>query len=456
MSAELVTLVFHFHQPSREASHSRLKHVNTDPQRINWTEVITQQSYKYLSKHVLQKVSYDISGTLDLALETIDPETASAMRTHFLTNGIAHPSIHALIPDLPKVDKRIGIGAGVNRFIKLTGRKPKYFWPPETAIDTETAEVLADFDIWGFFCAPGQIELKEGGNADNIPTLMKLPSGRVITALPFDRVFSKKLAFDDEERARDDAYKFTDLVVLPGLQRLRNGFPLLGCTDGETFGHHMKWGGAFIDTLVNHALPERGINVVSINEVDMKKVTFAEGRIRERTAWSCPHENLARWRGECDCGSEGLDVSWKRPFYGALHRLNNGVTEILKKELGDNFPEKVIDRFDQALRNPGPPFTTPELSLISTKTSSLNGVSSDGTFSKDPGATGNNNILFARQAVEHLKDAGLKEEAARIWTQFLNTMREVHNPAYHNRSGVEMAHDLLGEIADDGYLAAAA
>lgn len=452
-----VVIGLNLYQPPREAAHSRLSHINSDPSGQNWTRIISGQSYEPFRKlGVLPRVSFNFFGTLDHDLGVIDPDTRNAIRAYMPTNGVADSYIHVLLPDLPYEDKRIVVGAGIRRFIQVAGTKPRFFWPSETANDTQTLEVLADFEIEGVICGPGQVELYEGEDPSNIPTRIMLPSGRSIVVLPFDGRLSHKLAFDDDlaDPDRSNAYKFVERAILPSLDRLRNGFPLLGYTDGETFGHHMRWGGDFIDTLVNRALEHYGIKTIPINQIDMKDVSVVDGRIKDRTAWSCSHGDLSRWHGACDCGSDGLDTGWRGPFYSALHVLNWQTSELVKTQLGDDYIEIVTSNFENGFKNNGS--SSPELSLVSAKVSALTALTSCATFFKDPGVSGGINTLFARQAIEHLKDAGLAKEAANVWTQFLTTMQEVHNPAYYNRNGVEMAHDLLGKIAYDGYLPIAA
>lgn len=443
-SERQAVIELHFYQPPREAYHHALKGISADLFGVNWTQKIADECYTPLTQiGVFDRVSFDVYGTLDRALKRIDPKAADVMRLHMVTNGVADAYIHPLLPDLSEDDKRIVVGAGVKRFVDITGKKPRFFWPPETAVDTETLEVLAENDIEGFFCSPDQIELRDGGDAENTPTRIRLPSGRTILAIPFDRGLTHKLAFEDDpnDLLRADAHKFTDRVILPALSKLRNGFPLVGCTDGETFGHHLKWGGSFLDTLVNHALPAVDIKPVSINEVDFGSVTIVDGRIKERSSWSCAHSDLARWHGRCDCG--GWDVGWKKPFSRAVHDLNEFVTQLVQTELGRDYLEKMIPNFEEGFENSGGVSATPELFLISAKVSALTALTSCGTFFADPGVSGRSNILFARQTVEDLKDAGFRKDAALIWNQFLSIMAEMHNPVDH-RSGVEMAKDLLG------------
>lgn len=434
----------HFYQPPCVVSHKEFQNINADPHGVDWTTRITNECYSPLVKlGVIPQVTFDYFGVLGYRLGQIDPQTDKVMRENLCQNGVADSFIHPLLPDLSDNDKRISIGVGISRYFAITGQKPRFFWPPETAIDTPTLEIMADYKIEGFFCSPDQIQLENGGNSGNQPARIKLPSGRKILALPFNRFLSRNLAFDDEYRYRSDAHRFADEVILPELYKLKNGFPLLGCTDGETFGHHMRWGANFIDALVNHALSARDVRVVSINDVDWEKVTVVDGRIKEKSAWSCIHGDLARWHGRCSCG--GGDVGWKKVFSCAIRHLNRDISKVVKPLFGKDYLWRMVGNFEAGFENPGGYLSRPDLSLISAKVSALTAQTSCGTFHDNPGIAGGVNILFARQAVEHLKDTGLVKEAGIIWSQFLNTMQYMRNSAWENRTGVEMAKAMLGD-----------
>lgn len=105
MKPELeVVIGAHFYQPPRRAAHQNLRDISTDPQGINWTEIITGECYSPLARlGIYRKISYDFYGTLDRALEDIDPETAQAMRIPMRENGVADVDIHLLLPDLTLV-----------------------------------------------------------------------------------------------------------------------------------------------------------------------------------------------------------------------------------------------------------------------------------------------------------------------------------------------------------------
>lgn len=447
MAAERqVIFELHLYQPPREANHSAFADVKTDPRGVNWTKVIAQECYDPLAQMgILKKVSFDVFGTLDIALRKISPQVVAEMEANMAKNGIADSYVHVLLPDCSMDDKQILIGAGYKRFEAITGKKPRFFWPPETAIDTATLEVVAGVGMEGFFCAPNQLVLNDGSSSNNMPVRIKLPSGRSTLAIPYDGELSHKLAFEDDphDLLRADAYKFADRVVMPGLSRLTNGFPLTACVDGETFGHHMRWGGAFIDTLVNRTLPEYGVEVVSVNAVDFDQVTVAEGRAWDRSAWSCQHGGLDRWHGRCNCS--GNNESWKPSFNTAFDILDRGISRLVARELGLQYVEIMTRDFDSAFRNPGPPLTTPELSLKSAKVSSLTTRTSCATFFGDPHVSGEINALHARVAMEHLKDAGLGVQAEVLWGAFMDLMEKVVDPTQPGQTGRHMVEKLLGD-----------
>ncbi len=442
MSVEFV-LYAHCYQPPREGSHDKIKQIQTDPQGKNWTAIINGECYGPLARMDLwSKISYGVYPTLYKALERLNPATADYMRAHLAENGAAGTFSHDLVPDLDYEDKVMNVGAGIWQFVKLTGKRPRFIWLPETAIDTETLEVLAKFKIEGFLCAPEQIILPGGEQADNTLTRIKLSHEKQITALPFDRPLSGALGFSKQ---RYNAFVFAENEVLPALGRLHNGNTLITATDGETFGHHLVWGGAFLDWLINHALPKYHIQPVSVNSLDLQKVK-AEGQIRENTAWSCAH-GLGRWLGECWCDAEGQDISWKKPLYAALQAVNTAVTDIVKSNL-DNYLQTMITEFDNGFTNPGPPNTNAGLSFVSAKVSAIIALTSCITFHADPHKAGRINIVYARQAMEHLVDAGKFDEAVEIWQTFMDSMKNIPDPTSTGKTIAHAIESFLGEATE--------
>ncbi|MBI2595641.1 hypothetical protein HYW46_02805 [Candidatus Daviesbacteria bacterium] len=441
MTREL-SVGLHLYQPPREASHKNLRHIKTDPQNYqetgkNWTEVITEECYHPLAKKgLLEKVSFTCYGILREQLEKGDRQTLSVIQESISSNGVGDPFIHPLLPDLIKEDKEILTGAGINSL----GFTPKYFWAPESALDNETLAILSKSGYRGVICAPEQIELESGGFCDNKPVFLELPGKINLLALPFNRRFSGALAFAEKHNSNVFAKQF----ILPTAYQLKEDEICIGWTDGETFGWHWKFGDIFLEYLLNNALPNHGINTIPINDLEIKNPL--RGRLKERTAWSCPHGNLIRWQGVCSCGQG--DLSWKAPFYKSHQKLNDAVTKIVKKEFGlkqEDYIELMASSFDKHFKNPGGVHTTPRLSLISAKVSALTSRTSCGTFFDDPHFSGNINLLFAAQTFEHLKDAGLLKQAATIEGQYKKCLAAIPDPKNPGKTVLDMLSNLLNQ-----------
>ena len=422
MGREIV-VGLHFYQPPREATHPTLSTISTDPQNKNWTAIIEKQCYEPLAHGgILNKVSFDIYQSLLLQLEKINPETAAIYQKTMKENGIGEAFIHPILPDLSLSDKTIVISAGVGRFKDITGVNPKIFWPPETAIDTETLNVLIDNGYEGFVCAPEQIIQANGSASDNQPTIINLEQGRQIIAYPFDRTISRKLAFDEKQNADFFAHSF----VKPRNENTPQNQVIIAWTDAETFGHHFQNGDKFLHYLLDSSLPSIGLYPVSINNLQLDISKLPKGMIRERSAWSCPHGNLIRWNGSCDCGW-GQDTSWKEPFISAMNYLNNEVSSVLQAEIGRGYESIVSANFYELYAHPEK-VNTPEKALIAAKISSLIAKTSCATFFSSPEVSGKINLLYAYQSLLYLKDAGLVATSSNIEKILFEKLAAVRYP----------------------------
>jgi alpha-amylase/alpha-mannosidase (GH57 family) len=101
-------------------------------------------------------------------------------------------------------------------------------------------------------------------------------------------------------------------------------------TDGETYGHHFKFG----DICLAHALeieaPARGFEVTNYGEYldehpPTSEVEINDGPNGEGTSWSCPH-GVGRWIRDCGCqtgGEQGWHQAWRTPLRQALDFLRD-------------------------------------------------------------------------------------------------------------------------------------
>lgn len=437
MGREIV-IGLHFYQPPREATHPALSRISTDPKKENWTAIIDKQCYEPLAEEgVLNKASFDIYQSLLIQLEKLNPETAKIYQQSMKENGVGESFIHPILPDLSRSDKSIVISAGVNRFKEITGVNPKIFWPPETAIDSETLEVLADNSYEGFVCAPEQIILSDGGSADNKPTIIQLKSGRQLIAYSFDRPISSDLAFKEKQNADT----FTHKYIKPRSYETSSYQALIAWTDAETFGHHSPNGDKFLNYLLNASLPSIGLYPVSINNLKIDRSTLSTGIIRERSAWSCPHGNLVRWNGSCNCHI-GQDTSWKKPFTQSMSFLNDEITKVIQGELGTEYESIVASSFYEHYAHPET-VTNSTKALVAAKISSLVAKTSCATFFSDPEVSGKINLLYAYQALLYLEDAGLRKSSSAIKQELFSMLSQIRYPN-GNGNALNALEKMLG------------
>lgn len=427
----------HFYQPPRKGSHHRLQEIETDPDGVDWNEKIAHESYvPQIRKGILEQTSFDFYTTMRQEMEDIAPNEVPDLEEALRDRGVGDPFLHVLLPDLSYEDKLILIEAGRKVFAEQTGEAPLWFWAPETALDMETLEILHECGYIGVICAPEQIEV-DHGVVDNRPVKVDLYGSGEMLLLAFDRPVSSSLAFDK----KDNADRFAHEIIMPRFDNLPDSLPMVAWTDGETFGHHSAFGDHFLAHLVSTSLPDAGVTVLGINQaMDIwGEEDFVSGSLIERTAWSCPHGDLARWNGACPCDN-GFHGGWKSSFMGAVNELNDQITMLVEGELAD-MHGILVDRFEEAFDYEGDE-NDQELSLLAAKASALASLTSCGTFFDSPGTSGRINILFVRQALEHLVDAGFRAEAEEVLQSVIEELSEGTDP-HSGQLLSEMFTDIL-------------
>lgn len=429
----------HYFQPPRGGKHAEVVGLGTDPQRVNWTARVNRKVYRrhaLQGRGVLEEVSFTLYPTLDLQLREIDPKTSDRMRAHFRRNGVSSPFVHGIMSaDWAREDIEINVDAGNLYFLKHTGAKPNYAWTGEGTYDNTIVDVLADRQQ-GFICGPEEIYLDNGGSADNRPTVIRTPNGKQTIALPFDRDLSGIFAFD--KKSKVEAPRFVE----EHLRWRLLGNTILVWTDGETNGWWDMYGHIFLSNLVKRT--DIAGRVMSVNDFDTSNPLTGTLK-RERTAWSCPHPDVKRWRDACGCHDSGIDLRWKRPYYAAHTQLNEAITDIVKPAIGSNYQAIVTSRFEEGYLNPGIQSNgDAELSLSSAKVSSMLGRNSCATFFDNIYTSGLINLVFVRQAVLHLVDAGFTTEARRIEEQYIENMRLVDGDFREGRTGADVYLVTIG------------
>ena len=169
----------HFYQPPREDPISGVipDEPGAEPFR-NWNEKINAECYKPNAElENFRKISFNIGPTLFQWLETNDQETyqkileqeREVFRIQGVSNALAQPYNHVILPLASSYDKSIQIHWGKIDYIHHFCHTPEGIWLPETAVDTETLEICADEGIKFTILAPWQMEGRSQGETCSGP-----------------------------------------------------------------------------------------------------------------------------------------------------------------------------------------------------------------------------------------------------------------------------------------------
>ena len=206
----------HFYQPPRENPWlESIEYQDSAHPFHDWNERVTAESYRPNSASRIlgeeetiekivnnyERISFNFGPTLLDWLQESAPDTYERIieadqrsRERFGGHGsaIAQAYNHVIMPLANYRDKVTQVVWGIRDFETRFNRKPEGMWLPETAVDVETLEVLAEHGIVFTILEPGQAKRfrkigdDEWTAADNgrlDPTrafLCRLPSGRVI------------------------------------------------------------------------------------------------------------------------------------------------------------------------------------------------------------------------------------------------------------------------------------
>ncbi len=264
----------------------------------------------------------------------LDADRDSLQRFSGHGSALAQPYNHLILPLANRRDKVTQVLWGIADFEHRFGRKPEGMWLPETAVDLETLEVLAEQGIRFTVLSPyqaarvrklGATEWQEvlGGHVDPTRTyLQKLPSGRTINLFFYDGPISRAVAF---EKLLVKGEYLVDRL-LGGFSDQRDWPQLVHiATDGESYGHHHTHGDMGLAYAL-HTISRNvhGVQLTNYGEYLERCPPQCEVQIVENTAWSCAH-GIDRWRADCGCnsGRPGWNQAWRAPLREALDALRD-------------------------------------------------------------------------------------------------------------------------------------
>lgn len=388
----------HFYQPPRENPWLEAIELQDSAYPFHdWNERITSECYAANGAsrildgqgHITEiaknyaRISFNFGPTVLSWMENYAPSSYQAIiaadiesRELFSGHGsaLAQAYNHMILPLANKRDKYTQIRWGISDFEHRFSRKPEGMWLAETAVDTDSLEVLAEHGIKFTILSPYQAGRVRplggdeeawydvsGGRVDpTTPYTQKLPSGRSITLFFYDGPISQGVAFEGlltqgENLANRLLGAFSEERTWPQLVHI--------ATDGETYGHHHRFGDMALAYALQYIEDHELAHLTIYGEYLEKHPPTHEVEIIENSSWSCYH-GVERWRSNCGCNSgmnPGWSQEWRKPLRESLDWLRDMLIPLYEKEANryvkdpwavrDDYITIILDRSEETFDN---------------------------------------------------------------------------------------------------------
>lgn len=363
----------HFYQPPREnAWLEQIELQDSAHPFHDWNQRIAAECYapntasRILDeKGVIQnivnnysRISFNFGATLLSWMESHAPETYYAIieadkqsRQRFSGHGSALAQVynHIIMPLANYRDKVTQVIWGIEDFIHRFGRRPEGMWLAETAVDTESLEVLAAQGIKFTVLAPAQAKAvrkigeEKWKDVSDLtvdtkkPYLCNLPSGNQIYLFFYDGNLSQAVAFNG---LLNNGKYFAEALI-NGIDVRKEAQLVNIATDGESYGHHHKHGDMALAFCLDHIERSKDVRLTNYGEYLERTTITYEAEIKENSSWSCAH-GIGRWRENCGChtgGEAGWNQEWRKPLRQALDWLRDELIEIYEREAQSLFED---------------------------------------------------------------------------------------------------------------------
>lgn len=426
----------HFYQPPREDPWLDL--VEREPSAApwhDWNERIERECYRAVLAarlpapdgtigailNTLELISFNVGPTLlewleQHALPTyrgiLAADRVSAGRNAGHGNAIAMPYHHTILPLASRRDRETEVRWGIADFRRRFGRDPTGMWLPETAVDSETLDVLAAEGITFTVVAPHQLAAVP---PQGLPARVRTSRTRAIAVFAYDGVLSHDVAFGPLIR---DAARWVARLKEPAAEV----GPLLRvvATDGETYGHHHAFGEMALAATLDQLQRDPTVQIENFATFLARHPAVHETTLVEPSSWSCPH-GVERWRGDCGCRMKpGTSQAWRGPLRAGLEWLGAELHAIHAAEGGRFFTDPWAARDAYSVLGSPSDLPTRARELLELERNALRMFTSCGWFFDDLAGIESLQVLkYAARAIElagpHAErlEAGLLERLAR-------------------------------------------
>ncbi|MGW8264852.1 MAG: DUF3536 domain-containing protein, partial [Longimicrobiales bacterium] len=498
-SARSVVIHGHFYQPPREDPWlEELELQASAAPYHDWNARVEAECYRTVVAarvpgpegrireilNTLRFISFNFGPTLLEWMERAAPDTyrsileadgisRRANRGH--GNAIAQAYHHTILPLASHKDRVTEVRWGMEDFRRRFRRDPTGMWLPETAVDADTLDILAREGIAFTILAPHQVEpVPKGG----LPGIYHTKSGRSIALFIYDGPLAHDVAFGSllkdaevwaarmagdvhaEGTGRELEETRSNPTQDPG-GRVKGtgagkGTPppprrlVSVATDGETYGHHHRFGEMALAAVIQALRSRPEIHVENFSSFLAHSPPEEEVSLVEPTSWSCIH-GVGRWRGDCGCKMDPwkeTQQEWRSGLRDAMEWLSEELHRVFEAEapalLGDPWASRneyaqVVsgsDTIEEFLRQRLPPSHTPETrvraaELLELERNALRIFTSCGWFFDD--LAGIEPVQILRYAARALALAGPGN--AGLEEGFLNRLRRAKSNEVPERDG---------------------
>jgi alpha-amylase/alpha-mannosidase (GH57 family) len=347
----------HFYQPPRENPWLEEVDFQESAQPYHdWNERVTAQCYapNAVSRVMdsqwriiglinnYTRISFNFGPTLFSWLQShrpqiyqaiIDPDKESINSFGGHGSAIAQVYNHMIMPLANRHDKETQVKWAIRDFEARFNRYPEGMWLPETAVDTETLEVLAENNIKFTILAPQQAaRIRRFGNQEwfdvsngridpRRPYLCRLPSGKTISIFFFDKRTASDIAFGN---LLENGEAFAKRLVAAFQDNASGSLIESVASDGELYGHHHPHGDMTLAYCIYYIASAETAKLTNYAEFLAKYPPKFEVQIIENTSWSCLH-GVERWRSDCgdNMGHQGWHQTWRKPLREAMDWLRD-------------------------------------------------------------------------------------------------------------------------------------
>ncbi len=409
-SNKYVCIHGHFYQPPRENAWLETVEQQESARpfhdwnaRINFecyapnaaARILDDQGWINKIRNNYNRISWNFGPTLLTWLEENDPEAydlilkadkRSIERYGGHPSALAQVHSHLILPLCNYRDKVTQVWWGIRDFEHRFGHYPEGIWLAETAVNTETLEVLASHGIQYTILAPRQAKAvrripvadkKQTANGQQVSTAnpqssdwqevnaesidtrrpywCQLPSGRRIALFFYHGGIAQEVAFNGLLNSGTNfAKRLTGLFDDDDEPQLAHI-----ATDGESYGHHHRFGEMALADCLNQ-IEDNGL--AKLTNYGQYLELFPpqwEVEIHENSSWSCVH-GVERWRADCGCntgGRPGWHQRWRKPLRDTLDWLRDQLAPIFEREAArllrdpwaarNEYIEVMLDRSDE-------------------------------------------------------------------------------------------------------------